>query len=283
MAPLLSRSLVFELKPLSQKEILTILNNALQDKERGLGNLKVEAQKEALEFLSKVSDGDARRALSALEVGVLTTEPDKEGIINFDLAMAQESIQKKAVLYDRDEDAHYDTASAFIKVCAARIPMPRFIGWLRCFMPGKTPGLLPAGSASAPARMWAMPTPRPWSWLPALSVSEFVGLPECRIPLAQAAVYVACAPKSNAAYLGIEKATEDVEKGRLLEVPEHLKDASYLGAKKLGRGEGYKYAHDYKGHYVDQEYKPSAAKYYQPTEIGYEAKIKRGWRNCGKE
>ena len=276
VAPLLSRSLVFELKPLSQKEILTILNNALQDKEKGLGNIKVKAQKEALEFLSQVSDGDARRALSALEVGTLTTEPDKEGIINFDLAIAQESIQKKAVLYDRDEDAHYDTASAFIKSMRGSDPDAALYWLAKMLYAGEDPRFIArricicasedVGNADPQALVLAAS---------ALSVSEFVGLPECRIPLAQAAVYVACAPKSNAAYLGIEKASEDVEKGRLLEVPEHLKDASYPGAKGLGHGQDYKYAHDYAGHYVPQEYKPSTVKYYHPTENGYEAKIKK--------
>lgn len=291
LAPLLSRSLVFELKPLSVDDILVILDNAIKDKSRGLGSLKIKFQKGALEFLSKASDGDARRALSALEVGTLTTPQDKSGFINFDLAVAGESIQKKIVLYDRDEDAHYDTASAFIKSMRGSDPDaalywlakmlyagedPRFIARRICILAAED-----VGNADPQALVLANA---------ALQISEFVGLPECRIPLAQATVYVACALKSNAAYLGIEKASQDVEKGRLLEVPEHLKDTHYKGAEKLGHGKGYKYAHNFPNHYVKQEYLPagrqvfpSKAKYYQPNDIGYEAKIKARLENLRRK
>jgi putative ATPase len=275
LAPLLSRSLVFELKTLSEEEILTILNNALRDKSRGLGAIKIKFQKGVLEFLSRTSDGDARRALSALEVGVLTTSKDKSGTINFDLKVAQESIQKKIVLYDRDENAHYDTASAFIKSMRGSDPDAALYWLAKMLYAGEDPRFIArricicaaedVGNADPQALVLANA---------ALQISEFVGLPECRIPLAQAAVYVAVSPKSNAAYIGIEKATQDVEKGHLLEVPGHLKDTHYKGAEELGHGKGYKYAHNFPGHYVEQEYFPSGVKYYEPADIGYEAKIK---------
>ncbi|MFH0762329.1 MAG: replication-associated recombination protein A [Candidatus Omnitrophota bacterium] len=275
-SPLLSRSLVCELKTLSMADILRILNSALKDKARGLGNFKAKIDKRALEHLAKTCEGDARRALNALELGMLTTPASKEGVINFDLAAAVESIQKKAVLYDRDEDAHYDTASAFIKSMRGSDPDsalywmakmlyagedPRFIARRICILAAED-----VGNADPLALVLANA---------ALQISEFVGMPEARIPLAQAVIYVSCAPKSNAGYLAIDKACQDVENKRIQEVPDHLKDASYQGAKNLGRGKGYKYAHDYPGHYVEQKYTRIAVRYYEPTEIGFEAKIKQ--------
>lgn len=279
VSPLLSRSIVFELKPLSEGEVLTILKNALKDKERGLGNFCIEMEHEALRHLSEVSDGDARRALNALEVGALTTHADKDGKVHFTLEVAEESIQKKQVVYDNDEDAHYDTASAFIKSMRGSDPDATLYYLAKMFYAGEDPRFIArrivicaaedVGNADPQALVMANA---------ALQISEFVGLPECRIPLAQAAVYIACAPKSNAAYLGIEKAMEDVEKGRLKEVPTHLKDSHYPGAKKLGHGEGYKYSHNYKDHYVKQEYVPSEVTYYEPTEMGFEKTIKERLR-----
>lgn len=276
VSPLLSRSLVCELKTLKEDDILTILNSALKDKARGLGNYKIKIDKKALSFLAKTCEGDARRALNALEVGVLTTPKSKDGFINFNLEVASESIQKKAILYDKDEDAHYDTASAFIKAMRGSDPDaalywmakmlyagedPRFIARRICILAAED-----VGNADPLALVLANA---------ALQISEFVGMPEARIPLAQAVIYVACAPKSNASYLAIEKALKDMEEKRTQEVPDHLKDASYAGAEKLGHGEGYKYAHDYKGHYVKQKYTRRPVKYYEPTDIGFEAKIKQ--------
>ncbi len=274
-SPLLSRSLVCELKTLKENEILTILNSALKDKDRGLGNYKVKMDKKALSFLAKTCEGDARRALNALEVGVLTTPKSKEDFINFTLEVAAESIQKKAVLYDKDEDAHYDTASAFIKAMRGSDPDaalywmakmlyagedPRFIARRVCILAAED-----VGNADPLAIVLANA---------ALQISEFVGMPEARIPLAQAVVYVSCAPKSNASYLAIDKAYQDIEQEKVQEVPDHLKDASYPGAKTLGHGQGYKYAHDYEGHFVKQKYTRKKVRYYEPTDIGYEAKIK---------
>jgi len=268
--------MVLELKSLTADEILSILSLALKDRDRGLGKLKVKADRKALEFLSRASEGDARRALTALEVGVMTTLPAKNGLINLTLEVAAESIQKKPVVYDRDEDGHYDTASALIKSMRGSDPDaavywlakmlyagedPRFIARRICICASED-----VGNADPLALVLANA---------ALSVAEFVGMPEAKIPLAQAAIYVACAAKSNASYKAISAAYDDIEKERVQEVPDHLKDASYRGAEKLGHGKGYKYAHDYEGHFVKQDYIRKPVKYYEPTDIGYESKIKQ--------
>ena len=283
-SPLLSRSLVCELKALKEPEIAQILQAALKDEERGFGGLKVKIDKKTLGFLSKVCEGDARRALNALEVGVLTTTPAKDGAINFTLEVAAESIQKKPVVYDNDEDAHYDTASAFIKSMRGSDPDaaiywmakmlyagedPRFIARRICILAAED-----VGNADPLALVLANA---------ALQISEFVGMPEARIPLAQAAIYVACAPKSNASYLAIDKALSDIEHKRVQEVPDHLKDATADGEGRFGHGQGYKYAHDFPGHYVKQKYTRRKVKYYQPTDIGHEAKIKQRLENLHKE
>jgi len=274
-SPLLSRSLVCELKALKANEVVVILNHALKDKERGLGKLNIKSEKKALEFLAKICEGDARRALSALEVGVLTTEPDKEGVIKFDLEVAAESIQKKPVVYDKDEDGHYDTASAFIKSMRGSDPDaalywmakmlyagedPRFIARRICILAAED-----VGNADPLAIVLANA---------ALQISEFVGMPEARIPLAQACIYVSCAPKSNASYLAIDKALSDIESEKVQEVPDHLKDTT-LDGDALGHGKDYKYAHDYPEHYVKQKYTRKKVRYYEPTDIGSEAKIKQ--------
>lgn len=275
IGPLLSRSLVFELQPLSRENILTILHRSLTDQEKGIGSLKVRAEDRALEFLAEICEGDARRALNALEIGCLTSKTGKKGEVIFNLSIAQESIQKKQVNYDKNGDAHYDTASAFIKSMRGSDPDavlywmakmlyagedPRFIARRICICAAED-----VGNADPQALVLANA---------AFQVSEFIGLPEARIPLAQAAIYVACAPKSNASYLGIDKAIDAVKKKRVQEVPKHLKDASYRGAKRLDHGEGYKYAHNYEGHYVDQSYMSVNEKFYEPTDIGFEKKIR---------
>ncbi len=276
VSPLLSRSLVCELKPLKESEILTIINNTLLDKTKGLGNFKIKMDKKVKAFLAKTSEGDARRALNALEVGVLTTPKSKDDFIDFNLEVAQESIQKKAVLYDKDEDAHYDTASAFIKSMRGSDPDAALYWMAKMLYAGEDPRFIArricicaaedVGNADPLALVLANA---------ALQISEFVGMPEARIPLAQAAIYVASAAKSNACYLAIEKAYQDMEKERTQEVPDHLKDASYPGAEILGHGQGYKYAHNFEGHYVKQKYTRKKIKYYVPTDIGHEAKIKQ--------
>lgn len=279
---LLSRSQVFEFKKLSDDDIINITKAALSDKTNGLGNIPVEMDEEAVKHLAKVSEGDARRALSALEVGVLTTPAGKNKRIKFTVKVAEESIQKKAVVYDKDEDGHYDTISAFIKSMRGSDPDAALYWLAKMIYAGEDPRFIArriiicasedVGNADPQALVVAAA---------ALQSVEFVGMPEARIPLAQAAVYVACAPKSNAAYLGIENALKDVEEGKVLEVPDHLKDAN-LDSEAFGHGKGYKYAHDFKDHYVKQEYKPSDKIYYIPTNIGYEKKIKDWLENLKK-
>ncbi len=274
VAPLISRSLVFELKPLSEADIITILNNALKDKERGLGNMPVKIESEALKFLAKLSEGDARRALNGLELAALTTPKSKDGTINISLQAAEECIQKKAVVYDRDEDGHYDTISAFIKSMRGSDPDAALYWLAKMLYAGEDPRFIARRIVICAAEDVGLADPQAIVVAnAALQISEFVGLPEARIPLAEATVYVACAPKSNAAYLGIEKALKDVEAGRVMEVPTHLKDAS-MDSEGLGHGKGYKYAHDYKGHFVEQEYIPKKITYYEPTEIGFEKQFK---------
>ena len=275
VAPLISRSIIFELKKLSKENIIQILKASLKDKERGLGSVNIKIYQKALDFLAEASDGDARIGLNGLEIGSLTTRPAKDGVIDFNLKVAEESIQKKAVVYDKDEDGHYDTISAFIKSMRGSDPDAALYWLAKMIYAGEDPRFIArrivicaaedVGNADPQALVVANA---------AMQVSEFVGMPEARIPLSQAVCYIACAPKSNAAYLGIDKAIKDVEEGRTLEVPGHLKDANYRGAEKLGHGVGYKYSHDYKDHYVDQEYIPEKRIYYEPTDIGYEKKIK---------
>lgn len=272
--PLLSRSIVVELKPLEEADILTILKNALVDKERGFGNIKINIDKDALNFLAKTSNGDARRALNALEIGVLTTKPIN-GVINYSLEVAEQSSQKRAIVYDKDEDGHYDTISAFIKSMRGSDPDAALYWLAKMLYAGEDIRFIArrivicaaedVGNADPQALVVAVA---------ALNAAEFVGLPEARIPLAQATVYIACAPKSNASYLGIESAMKDVESDATQQVPLHLRDANYRGADRLGHGKGYKYSHDFQEHFVKQEYLPAQKKYYIPTQIGYEKKIK---------
>ena len=266
VSPLLSRSLIFELQPLSPQDLMILMRRALQDTERGLGVLPLEAQDKALEFLAIVSDGDARKALNALEVASRTTPKAADGKIHITLNIAEESIQKKQVNYDGDGDAHYDTASAFIKSMRGSDADAALYWMAKMIYAGEDPRFIArrivicasedVGNADPQALILANA---------ALQAAEFTGLPEARIILAQAAVYVACAPKSNAVYLAIDKALEEVKEQRTHGVPLHL---------KVGHGQGYKYAHDYPQHYVQQEYMPHKAVYYEPTLQGYEAKIK---------
>ncbi len=261
---LISRSQVFELKPLSDESLLKILDAAVQDRDHGLGNMKIQVDSNALRHIAKMSDGDARKALSALELAALTTESDEDGILHITLATAEESIQKKAVLYDKKGDQHYDTISAFIKSMRGSDPDAAVYYLAKMLYAGEDPRFVArrivicasedVGNADPMALVVATS---------ALRAVEFVGMPEARIPLAQAAIYISAAPKSNACYRAIEAAMGDIENEETLEVPDHLKSSSYSGAKKLGHGEGYKYPHDYGGH-VEQEYLRKKRSYYKP-------------------
>ena len=275
VSPLLSRSLVFELKPLEESDIMEIFERALSDKEKGLGALNIKADKEALHFLTQACDGDARRALNALEVGCLTTPKDKEGRINFTIEAAQESIQKKQVVYDKSGDQHYDTISAFIKSMRGSDPDATLYWLAKMIYAGEDPRFIARRICICAAEDVGLAEPQALVISNAAAqVVEFIGMPEGRIPLAEAAVYIACAPKSNAAYLGIEEALDDVKNNRAQEVPVHLKDAHYQGAKKLGHGKGYKYAHSFEDHFVEQDYMGVKKRYYEPTQMGKEKAIK---------
>jgi putative ATPase len=263
------------LKPLTAEEIAVILNNALKDKERGLGNIPVNLSTEAAGFLSKLSEGDARRSLNALELAAVTTPASADGLINITLKVAEECIQKKAVVYDKDEDGHYDTISAFIKSMRGSDPDATLYWLAKMIYAGEDPRFIARRIVICAAEDVGLADPQAIVVAnAAMQVSEFVGLPEARIPLAEAAIYVASAPKSNSAYLGIDKALKDVEEGRVMEVPDHLKDAS-LDSKGLGHGKGYKYAHDFKEHFVRQDYTPVKTVYYEPGDIGFEKQLKK--------
>jgi putative ATPase len=260
----LSRSQVFQLKPLTKEELLETMRRAIEDRERGLGNFTILADENALNHIAEMSDGDARKALSALEIAALTTPSNSDGKIKINLEIAEESIQKKHIVYDKKGDQHYDTISAFIKSMRGSDPDAAIYYLAKMLYAGEDPRFIArrivicasedVGNADTMALVVATS---------ALRAVEFIGMPEARIPLAQAAIYVAKAPKSNACYKAIEAALNDVATEETLEVPDHLKDSHYPGAKKLGHGEGYKYPHDYGG-YVDQDYLSKKKKYYEP-------------------
>ena len=270
-SPLISRSRVFQFEPLSAEEIRTLIRRALADKERGLGNHDVRMRDDALDFLAEVSDGDARRALSALEIGVLSCS---EPTIDFTCRLAEESVQRKAVQYDRDGDTHYDTISALIKSIRGSDPDAGLYWLARMLEGGEDVRFLArrlvilasedVGNADPAALGLAVA---------AAQACELVGLPECQLTLAQAVTYLACAPKSNASCLGIGEARRDVREGRLLPVPVHLRDGHYSGAKRLGHGEGYQYAHDHPEGVASQDYLGVDREYYRPVDRGFEREL----------
>jgi putative ATPase len=261
---LLSRSQIFELKPLTEGDILKIMQNALHNSEKGLGNLKIAIDDDAMRHIAKMSDGDARKALSALEIAAMTTRPDEAGAIHITLPIAEESIQKKVIVYDKKGDQHYDTISAFIKSMRGSDPDAAIYYLAKMLYAGEDPRFIArrivicasedVGEADPMALVIATAT---------LRAVEFVGMPEARIPLAQATIHIAKAPKSNACYRAIEAAMEDIGNEQTMEVPDHLKGTGYSGAEKLGHGKGYKYPHDYGG-YVEQDYLQKKKKYYSP-------------------
>ena len=271
--PLLSRSSIFSFEPLDRAAIRSLVLRALADKERGLGEVAVEMTEEALAFLAEISDGDARRALTALEVGVLSTA---ERPVRFTRALAEESIQRKAIQYDGSGDEHYDVASAFIKSLRGSDPDAAIYWLARMLEAGEDPRFIArrlviqasedVGNADPRALLIATA---------AMQAVELVGLPECQLNLAQAVTYLATAPKSNASYLAINQAREDVRAGRTLAVPSHLRDTHYKGAEKLGHGEDYQYSHDHAGGWVDQHYLSEERRYYEPVDRGYEAVIRQ--------
>lgn len=273
-SPLVSRSQIFELRPLSEDDLLSLMRRALQDEERGLGYLKISADDNALRHLAVVSDGDARKALNALEIAALTTTPEANGTVHITLGAAEQSIQKKAVVYD-NEDAHYDTISAFIKAMRGSDPDAALYWLAKMVHAGEDPRFVARRIVIHAAEDVGLADPMALVLATAaFQAAEFIGWPEAQIPLAEAAIYIATAPKSNTAVAAIGAAMKDVESGRTLEVPKHLRDSHYTGAERLGHGEGYKYAHDYEGHFVPQDYLGAEKIYYEPTDQGVEKKIK---------
>ncbi|MBR0398902.1 MAG: replication-associated recombination protein A [Eubacterium sp.] len=274
---LISRSIIFELKPLEQADIEELLRRAVTDRERGLGSYNVVLDDDARAFLADVSGGDAREALNAIELGVLTTEPGPDGRIHIDLKTASDCIQKRVVRYDKDGDQHYDTISAFIKSMRGSDPDAAVYYLAKMLSAGEDIKFIArrimicaaedVGNADPMALVLATS---------AAQAVERIGMPESQLILAQACIYVACAPKSNACNNAVFEAMQSVRDVKTT-VPPHLQDAHYRGSAKLGRGTGYKYAHDYPDHYVEQQYLPDeilGARFYEPTEMGKEAEIR---------
>jgi len=267
-----SRSMIFQFFPLKEDEIKTVMERALKDKERGIGNDNIHLTEEAISFIASVSEGDARRALNALELGSFIIK--STGLDCYDIDLAKEVLQKKSLYYNEDE--HYNTISAFIKSIRGGDP-DAVLYWLaKMIEAGEDPLYIArriiisasedVGNADPRALLLAVA---------AMRAVESIGMPEARIPLSQAAIYITMAPKSNAAYTGIENALADIQRERTEQVPAHLKDASYAGASRLGAGIGYKYPHNYKGHFTTQEYIPRKKTFFYPSEEGYEKIIKK--------
>lgn len=283
---LLSRSMMFKLEPLSENNIKKIIYSALNDKKLGYGNIKINLSEEALSFICENSNGDARRALNALELGVLTTAKNNEGIINIDLKIIEECMQKKYITYDKNGDSHYDVISAFIKSMRGSDADAAIHYLARMLYAGEDPEFIARRVLIAASE--DVGNADPYALLianAALNAVKTLGMPEARITLAQAVTYISTAPKSNASYVAINKALEDVEKKRIAQVPIHLRDKSYNGSSSLGNGVDYKYPHSFQEHYVKQQYMPEElidTVYYNPTGLGYEKRIKERIINLNK-
>lgn len=284
---LISRSVIFELKPLSKEDIKTLINRAVYDKDKGMGAFNAHIDDDALEFLADISNGDARNALNAVELGILTTKASADGIIHITLEIAQECIQKRVIKYDKTGDNHYDTVSAFIKSMRGSDPDAAVYYLARMLYAGEDVKFIArrmmicasedVGNADPQALQVAVS---------AAQAVERIGMPEARIILAQAVIYIATAPKSNAAIMAIDKAMETVKDQTTAPVPSHLQDAHYKSAGKLGHGIGYKYSHDYPNHYLRQQYLPDTlvgTQFYEPTDMGYEKNIKEHMRRIQSE
>ncbi|MBQ4537543.1 MAG: replication-associated recombination protein A [Lachnospiraceae bacterium] len=275
---LISRSIIFELKPIPRESIKELLKKAVYDTERGMGSYDAVIEEDALEFLADISGGDARHALNAIELGVMTTERSEDGKIHITLDVAQECIQKRAVRYDKNGDSHYDTISAFIKSMRGSDPDAAVYYLARMLYAGESVTFIARRIMICAAEDVGNADPQ--ALMVAVSASqavERIGMPEAQIILSQAAAYVASAPKSNSSCNAIFEALAEVEKSGNLPIPTHLQDAHYKGAAKLGHGIGYKYAHDYPNHYVEQQYLPyelNGREFYRPSGNGYEVKIK---------
>jgi len=284
---LVSRSQIFELRPLSESDLLLLIGRAMSDRLCGLGKFNAEITPEASEFLARASDGDARKCLNALEIAVLTTPPGADGRIRVDLPAAEDSIQRKAVVYDPNGDDHYDTISAFIKSIRGSDPDAAIYWLAKMLHAGEEVRFITRrlvicasediGLADSNALVVAQA---------AAQAVEFIGLPEANLILAHATLYLATAPKSNSATVAIGQAAKEVREGRTLAVPDHLRDGHYKGSERLGHGQGYLYSHDFEGSFVPQAYLPEGRRYFEPTENGLEKRIKERlehWRRLFEE
>ncbi|MEM8944012.1 MAG: replication-associated recombination protein A [Planctomycetota bacterium] len=268
---LVSRSRVFEFQPITEEDIRLLLQRALQDRDRGLGKHEVRLHNDAADFLANTCDGDARQALSALEIGVLSTD---ERPLEFTLQLAAESVQRKAVRYDRDGDTHYDAISALIKSVRGSDPDAGIYWLARMLEGGEDVRFLTRRLVILASEDVGNADPRAISIaVAAMQACEFVGLPECQLSLAQAVTYLACAPKSNAATVAINEARRDVREGRTLPVPMHLRDGHYPGSERLGHGQGYEYAHNARDGIAAQDYLGVEREYYRPADRGYESEL----------
>jgi len=283
-SPLVSRSQVFTLEPLSIEDLRHLMQRALRDEERGLGKWNATLTDEASLHLATVADGDARKCLNALELAVLSSTPDAEGRVTIDLREAEESVQQKTVVYDGDGDAHYDTASAFIKSMRASDPDAAIYWLAKMLYAGEDIRFVSRRIVIAASEDVGMADSNALRVaVAAQQAVEVIGMPEARIILAHAVVYIATAPKSNRAYMAINAALDDVKNGRTLPVPKHLRDAHYSGAKQFGHGDGYIYPHDYEGGFVPQRCLEGGRQYYDPTSNGLEARIKERLDHYRKE
>ena len=285
---LISRSVIFRLEPLSKADIAALLRRAVDDVEKGMGAYHAEISEDALEFLADMSNGDARTALNAVELGILTTEPSEDGKIHITLEVAGECIQKRVILYDKNGDNHYDTISAFIKSMRGSDPDAAVYYLARMLYAGEDVGPVVArrfmiwaaedvGNADPQALTVAVS---------AAQAAERLGMPEARIPLAQAAIYVACAPKSNSAYMAVNEALDWVASHKTEPIPSYIQDARYRGATQFGDGIGYQYAHEYDKHWVKQQYLPDGVEghtFYRGGDLGYEAKMKQWLKELKQE
>ena len=275
---LISRSIVFELKPLSRDDIRVLINRAVYDKEKGMGAYDAVIDEDAVEFLADLSGGDARHALNAVELGIMTTNRSEDGKIHITTEVAQECIQKRVLRYDKTGDNHYDTISAFIKSMRGSDPDAAVYYLGRMLYAGESVTFIARRIMICAAEDVGNADPNALTVAVSASLAvERIGMPEAQIILAQAAAYVACAPKSNSSCNAIFEAMSEIERSGNLPIPTHLQDAHYKGAAKLGHGTGYKYAHDYPNHYVEQQYLPyelNGKEFYRPSGNGYEVKIK---------
>ena len=283
---LISRSRIFELKPLDKEDILELLYRAINDREKGEGTKKVILEEDAASFLADMADGDARGALNALELAVLTTERLEDGFIHIDLSVAQQCIQKKVIRYDKTGDNHYDTISAFIKSVRGSDPDAAIYYLARMLEAGEDVKFIARRLIVLASEDIGNAAPLAMTIASSAAASAaMIGMPEARIVLAQATVYLACAPKSNAAIIGIDEAIQKVRETGNLAIPSYLQDAHYKNAGKLNRGKGYKYPHSYKNHYVYQQYLPDLIKdekFYHLTDNGHEAKMKEYLKSLKK-